>query len=85
MAAPQSVQELNQQVADQLLAEVKNDPQSIYAGKLIGIANGQVVVVADNWDDVATRLEQVEPDLRKTFCIDAGADYGQVQEIWGLT
>ena len=47
-----------------------------------GIANGQVVVVADNWRDVANALRDKEPDSTRTFCIEIGRDYSEVQEIW---
>jgi hypothetical protein len=57
-------------------------PADQSAGKLVGIANGQVIVVADSWRDVAQRLRQVEPDPAKCYCIDASADYDRVEDIW---
>jgi hypothetical protein len=50
--------------------------------KHIGNASSQVVVVADNWDELARRLKQVEPDPGKTFGVEVGCDYDAVQEIW---
>jgi len=41
----------NQELARRINQEARNDPMSPYAGKFVGIANGQVVVVADNWRD----------------------------------
>lgn len=76
-----SVQQLNQQLANQINSEVLNHPNSPYAGKFVGIADGEVVVVADTLDEVGKRLRQ-EPDPSKTFCIEAGLDYDEVQEIW---
>jgi hypothetical protein len=43
-----------------------------------------VVAIADNWDDLARQLREVEPDATKTFAVEVGRDYGAVQEIWGL-
>jgi hypothetical protein len=82
MPALTNIQQLNRDLADKLVAEAKQDPQSPYAGKKVGIANGQVVVVADTWREVAHQLRQAEPDPAKTFCIEVGADYTTVQEVW---
>ena len=79
-----SVQELNRELATKINEEARKNPQSPYANKFIGIANGQVVVVADDWDDLAQRLRQVEPNPTKTFAIEASRDYDEVHEIWGL-
>lgn len=84
MPIADSVQDLNRQLARRINQEARNNPQSPYANKLVGIANGQVVVVADAWDDLAQRLRQVEPDPSKTFGIEASRDYDEVHEIWGL-
>jgi hypothetical protein len=54
------------------------------ASKFVGIANGQVVVVTDDLDDLARRLRQAEPDPNKTLCVEASCDYDEVHEIWGL-
>jgi hypothetical protein len=53
-----------------------------HAGKLVGIANGQVVVVADCWREVSESLLQAEPDPTKCYCIEASKDYDEVEEIW---
>jgi hypothetical protein len=72
----------NESLARQINREARQDPQSPYAGKLVGIANGQVVVVADSWREVAQSLRQVEPDPAKCYCIEASADYDRVEDIW---
>lgn len=84
MTTPRSMQDLNRELAQQILAEARANPQSAYAGKFVGIANGRIVVVADNWDEVANQLRHAEPDVRNTFCLEVDADYDAVQEIWGL-
>jgi hypothetical protein len=75
---------LNRQLAQKLVDDAKTNPQSPYRGKLVGIANGRVEVVADDWDDLARRLEQVEPDPSQTFAVEVGRDYSEVNMIWGL-
>jgi hypothetical protein len=82
MATKSAIRAANERLAEQINQEARSDPRSPYAGKFIGLANGQLVVVADNLDDVAKRLEQVEPDPANTFCLEAGLDYDEVQEIW---
>jgi hypothetical protein len=74
----------NDQLARRINSEARNDPASPYAGKYVGIANGQVVVVADNWRDVAMRLRQVEPDPARCCCLEASADYDTIHEIWAI-
>jgi hypothetical protein len=84
MPTSNTVEDLNREVARQIIDEARGNPQSPYAGKFVGIANGLVVVVADNLDEIAERLRQAEPDARKTFCLEVGVDFDAVQEIWGL-
>ena len=84
MSAAATVQDRNRELARRINEEARRNPQSPYANKFVGIANGQVVVVTDDWDDLAQRLRQAEPDATKTFGIEASRDYDEVQEIWGL-
>jgi hypothetical protein len=75
---------INRQLAQRLLDEARANPPSPCAGKFVGIANGQVAVVADSWDELGRRLRAVEPDPAKAFGVEVGRDYSEVQEIWGL-
>jgi hypothetical protein len=84
MPVANTVQERNRELADQINAEARSNPQSPYANKFVGIASGQVVVVADDLDSMARRLRQIEPDASKTFCVEASRDHSVVEEIWGL-
>ncbi|MBI1830880.1 MAG: hypothetical protein HYR84_05440 [Planctomycetes bacterium] len=77
-----TIKEINSELADKLYDESQNNPQSPYAGKKVGIANGRVVIVADTWGEIVPALEQAEPDASRTFCIDMAQDYTTVQEIW---
>jgi hypothetical protein len=84
MSGGGTVQELNRELARRINEEALRDPHSPYAGKFVGIANGQVVVVADSLDEMSQRLRQIEGDPRKCFGVEASRDYSIVQEIWGL-
>jgi hypothetical protein len=84
MIQSSSMASANEQLARQINQEARQDQNSPYAGKLVGIANGRVIVVADTWREVVERLRQVEPDPTKCYCIEASADYERVEEIWGL-
>jgi hypothetical protein len=79
-----TIQDINRELAIQINTEARSNPQSPYANKFVGIANGQVVVVTEDLDDLARRIRQAEPDASKTFWVEASYDYDQVHEIWGL-
>ncbi len=74
-------QQRNRELAQRINEEARRDPQSPYAGKFVGLANGQVVVVADSLEEVVQRLRQIEPDPQRGFCLEAGLDYAAVQTI----
>ena len=82
MTQNDSIASNNERLVRQINQQARQDPQSPYAGKLVGIANGQVVVVAATWREVADRLRQVEPDPARCRCIEASADYDRVEVIW---
>jgi hypothetical protein len=84
MSVTNTTQERNRELADQINAEARSNPQSPYANKFVGIANGQVVVVADDLGEMIRRLRQIEPDPSKTFGVEASRDYDEVIEIWEL-
>ncbi len=84
MPNAQTLQDINREVARKLNDEARSDPQSPYANKFVGIANGHVVVVADDLDAMLRRLRQLEPDASRTFGIEASRDYSVVEEVWGM-
>lgn len=84
MSDVNNVRDVNRELARKINEEARGNPQSPYANKFVGIANGRVVVVADNFDDMIRRLRQAEPDPSKTFGVEASRDYGVVEEIWGI-
>ena len=83
MSDSRTIQDLNRDLARQINEETRQNPQSLYANKFVGIANGQVVVVADDPDELSRRLRQIEPDPKKCFGLEASRDYDEVHEIWG--
>ena len=68
MSAIKTVQELNRELAARINAEARSNPQSPYANKFVGIANGQGVVVGTDLDDLVQQLRQMEADdvVRRT-------------------
>ena len=79
-----TVLEINRELANQINKEARNNPQSPYANKFVGIANGKVVVVSDDLDEMARELRLAEPDPRRCYGIEASRDYEEVEEIWEL-
>ena len=77
-----TVQQLNRELANKINEEALRNPQSPYAHKYVGLANGQVVVVADDLDEMVRCLRQSEPDPTKCFGVEASRDYTQVEYIW---
>jgi hypothetical protein len=84
MSTITSMQQRNRDLAEQLNEDALRNPHSADVGKFVGIANGKVVVVADNWRAVARALRIAESDASKTFCIQLGRDYSEVHEIWEI-
>jgi hypothetical protein len=64
------IQDRNRELARRINDELLRDPNSPYAGKWIGIANGQVVVMADTSDEVMKRLDEIESDPFRTYCME---------------
>lgn len=84
MGDTRTIQDINRELAIRINQEALNNPNSPYAHKFVGIANGQVVVVADDADEMSRRLREIEPDLSKCFGVEASRDYSVVEYIWGL-
>jgi hypothetical protein len=75
MSVGPTVHQLNLRLAAKINEEALANPQSPYANKCVGIANGQVVVVADDMDTAWRQLEEIEPDPYRRFIIEASHDY----------
>jgi hypothetical protein len=85
MSSADTVEDLNRELARRINQEARTNPQSPYANKFVGIANGQVVVVADQLAEMTRQLRNAEPDPRKCFWVEASRDYDEIHEIWGLS
>jgi hypothetical protein len=82
---PDTIQDINRELAWRINAEARSNPQSPYANKFVGIATGKVVVVADDLEEIDRQLRLAEPDPKKCCGVEASRDYTEVQEIWSLT
>jgi hypothetical protein len=80
-SAMSTVQQLNRELADKVAVEARRNPQA-YPGKFVGIANGQVVVISDDLEELERRLDEAEPDASRTFIVEPGLDINKVHEIW---
>jgi hypothetical protein len=78
-----TVLEVNRELANQINKEARSNPQSSYANKFVGIANGQVVVVSDDYEEMIRQLRLLEPDPKKCYGVEASRDYDEIEEIWG--
>jgi len=71
----------NEQLFRQINQEALANPQSPYAGKYVGIANGQVVAAATSASAVVKALQQAEPDTSRTMIFEASIDYDRIQYV----
>jgi hypothetical protein len=76
------IQELNNALIQKINQEALANPQSPYAGKWVGVANGKVVVVAETLSDAVREVRRVEPDPARTRLIEASRDYSVVEYVW---
>jgi hypothetical protein len=79
-----AVKDLNRDLARRINQEARSNQQSQYANKFVGIANGQVVAIADELDEMTRLLRLAEPDSHKCFWVEASRDYDEIHEIWML-
>jgi hypothetical protein len=61
--------------------EALHNPQSPYAWKWVGIANGQVVVVSDDPDEVEAQLMRIATDEWSTMSFRAGANLTPAERV----
>ncbi len=82
MSTLEEVRRQNQELADRIKEETSKDPHSPYAGKCVGIINGQVVAVDDEVYAVLRRLSELETDAHRVFLVDPNYDPTKVEYIW---
>jgi hypothetical protein len=85
MSLADTPKDINRELARRINQDARSNPQSPYANKFVGIANGQVVAVADDLDEMTRQLRQAEADPGKCFWVEASRDYDEVHQIWELT
>jgi hypothetical protein len=81
MSRQNSVLAINERLAAKIRREGKQNPNSPYANRFVGIADGKVVVIADSLTDVSKRLRKIEPDSSRCYVVDVAADYDRVYEV----
>ena len=69
MPDSESVRERNQKLADRINQEPGQNPDSPDAGKFVGIADGQVMVVAEALRETVERSRQAEPAAASCFSL----------------
>jgi len=72
---------INERLAQRIRREAKENPNSPYANRFVGLANGKVVVIADSLGEMARQLRRIEPDPSKRFGVDVAADYSRIEEV----
>jgi hypothetical protein len=75
-----SIRAINERLARKIRREGK-DPKSPYANRFVGLANGQVVVIADSLTELSRQLRKIEPDPSRRYAVDVAADYSRVEEV----
>ncbi len=76
------MQQQNWEVAREASRQTRADPDSPYAGKYLGIAERQIVVVADSWDELHDRLDELGYNRNQSVGIEASADYERPVMLW---
>jgi hypothetical protein len=71
----------NAELARRINAEAWANPQSPYAGKFVGISNGQVIAVAANQDEVMRRLDEISADPLDRYIVEASSDPNKVEYV----
>lgn len=72
---------LNEEAFKRINQQARADPSSPYAGKTVGLVNGEVVVVSDDLNEVARRLDELDPGNGKSFVFEATRDYTVVERV----
>jgi len=83
MSAATKIQGVNRELARKINEEARRNPDSPYVNKFVGIANGQVVAVADDLEEMTRVLRHTEPDAKRCFWVEASRNYDEIHEVWG--
>ena len=75
-------QQLNWEVAREISRQTRAAPDSPYKDKYLGIAAQKVVVVADSWDELHARFNDLGYERAQRVGIEANADYERPVMLW---
>lgn len=81
-AQTNQAQQQNWEVAREVSRQTRANPDSPYAGKFLGVAERQIVVVADSWNELHDRLDELGYDRGQRVGIEASADYDRPVMLW---
>jgi hypothetical protein len=76
-----AMRRLNEEVARRINTETRADPSSPYANKYVGLVNGEVVIVTDDWDELGRRLDELDPENNGSFWFEASRDPDEVYRV----
>jgi hypothetical protein len=82
MTELEPIEKLNEELFRKINREALANPQSPFAGKYVGLANGELVAVSESLGEVVDRLNEVEPDRGRTMTFEASVDYDRGQYIY---
>ncbi|MBY0232047.1 MAG: hypothetical protein K2W96_22410 [Gemmataceae bacterium] len=71
---------LNEEVFKLINQQARADPSSPYAGKHVGLVNGEVVV-SDDVRVAMARLRELDPGLGRSRVFEASRDYTVVERV----
>ncbi len=75
-------QQKNLEVAQRVNRETRANPDSAYAGKIIGVWHEEVVAVGDTLDEVCARLDKLGDVSNEADVIEASIDYEAKVMFW---
>ena len=79
-----SIHQINEQLADRIDEEVKNNPSSPYAGKFVAIANGEVFAVCSSLEECYSAFGTMDPENNFTLLHEVGRQINVVMEVGGF-
>ena len=74
--------DIHQKMGDEIIREARENADSPYRGKCVGLLRGEVAIVADTVDEVAAALRAREPDRERGVFFEVDVDYGSVSNIY---
>jgi len=73
------------EVAKRISREARSHPDSPYAGKYVGILDGEIVTVNATLEEAIEAMAAIDPDPDRGTIVEASADYDVTHYVWGAT